>query len=141
MTRIDFYILKEQNPTARFPFACRLIEKAYQRGHKVYVHTGSEKDAHLMDDLLWTQRDESFIPHNLFGEGPTPPPPIQIGFTDNPSGFNDVLINLGESIPAFYDRFKRVIEIVPSDDELRDKSRENYRLYREKGHELKSHNI
>ena len=36
-------------------------------------------------------RTTAFIPHNLQGEGPEPPPPIQIGYQEEPRGFNDII--------------------------------------------------
>lgn len=141
MSRVDFYLLKQTDPKARYPFTCRLVEKAYHHKHKIYIHTADEKEAHLLDDLLWTFKDESFLPHNLYGEGPNPPPAIQIGFTDNPSGFNDVLINLSAEVPSFYKRFKRVIEIIPEEDNWKTKARKNFKTYRQNGAELKTHKI
>lgn len=139
--RVDFYLLSSTEQTAFGLFACRLIEKAYQRGHRIYIHCNNQTDAERLDELLWTYKDDSFIPHNLQGEGPEPPPPVQIGFEKEPRGFNDVLINLADSIPPFFSRFKRVIELVAADEEAKLISRNHYRDYRNKGCELHTHNI
>jgi len=141
MSRIDFYILQESKPQARYPFACRLINKAYQRGHKLYIHTEAKEEAHRLDDLLWTFQDTSFIPHNLSGEGPTPPPPVQIGFDNKATGFNDVLINMATEVPPFFNRFKRIIEIVIQEPDWKKRAREHFLFYRENGCELNTHNI
>jgi len=141
MKRVDFYLLKQDNPQARYPFACRLIEKGYHLGHKLYIHCADQKEAHKLDDLLWCYKDASFIPHNLNGEGPTPPPPVQIGFNADPNGFNDILINLDTTIPEFYQRFNRLIEIVPTEPSWRNKLREHYRFLRDKDFEIKTHEI
>src|SRR5580704_7975288 len=99
MPRIDFYIIEEANPSARLRLACRLIEKAYKNKHRVYVHADSKAQAHQLDELLWTYREDSFLPHNLYGEGPEPAPPIQIGFDATPDKHRDILINLSKTIP------------------------------------------
>ena len=39
MTRIDFYIVQHSEPSSRERFACRLAEKAYRLGHRIYIHT------------------------------------------------------------------------------------------------------
>ncbi len=139
--RIDFYLLEQHDPQARWLIACRLIEKAYIRGHTVYVHCDHQKDAETIDELLWTFKEESFIPHNLQGEGPKPPPPVQIGYGAEPKGFNDILLNLSRAIPEFHQRFKRVIEIVSGDEQAKNLSREHYRQYRAQGYELFTHPI
>ena len=141
MPRTDFYVLNETNIDARYPYACRVIDKAYQRGHKVYVNCTDKTEAHLLDEMLWTFRDDSFIPHNLHGEGPTPPPPVQLGFDVEPDGFRDILINLSPEIPTYFTRFRRVIEVVTQDEKWKETSREHFRFYRTQGCQLKSHNI
>ncbi len=139
--RIDFYLLESNQNEARLLIACRLLEKAYTRGHKVYVLCNNQHDAELIDELLWTFKEESFIPHNLQGEGPEPPPPIQIGYDKVPRGFNDILLNLTPQVPAFYTQFKRVIELVINEEEAKEQSRANYRNYRAQGCELYTHQV
>lgn len=139
--RVDFYLLTSEEPEAIWLLTCRLIEKAYQRDHRVFVLCKDQHDAEHLDELLWTYKDESFIPHNLQGEGPEPPPPVQLGFDKEPRGFNDILINMTDSIPTYASRFKRVIELVAQSEEAKMISREHYREYRAKGCELHLHNI
>ncbi|QMT61144.1 DNA polymerase III subunit chi [Legionella sp. PC997] len=139
--RIDFYLLASDQNDARWSVACRLLEKAYAKGHKVYVLCNNKHDAELLDELLWTFKDDSFIPHNLQGEGPEPPPPIQIGYEREPRGFNDILLNLADYIPDFYSKFKRVMQIVANVETEKELSRAQYREYRAKGCELHTHQI
>lgn len=139
--RVDFYLLASDKPDARGLVACRLLEKAYMKGHRVYVHCTDQHDAELIDELLWTFRDDSFIPHNLQGEGPEPPPPVQIGYGKEPRGFNDILLNLGQDIPPFYTKFKRVMELVSNVESEKELSRLHYKEYRAKGCDLQTHNI
>jgi len=121
--------------------ACRLLEKAYLRGHSVFVYCDTQEQAERIDELLWTFRDDSFIPHNLQGEGPEPPPPVQIGYQQEPRGFNDILLNLSDHIPAFYPRFRRVMQLVSNNEESKELSRVHYRDYRSKQCELHTHPI
>jgi DNA polymerase III subunit chi len=139
--RVDFYLLASDQIDARWMVACRLLEKAYAKGHKVYVLCDNKQDAEFLDELLWTFKEASFIPHNLQGEGPEPPPPIQIGYEREPRGFNDILVNLSSSIPTFYPKFKRVMEIVVNLETEKEQSRGRYRDYRTKGCELHTHQM
>ncbi|STX41284.1 DNA polymerase III subunit chi [Legionella donaldsonii] len=139
--RVDFYLLNSNELSSRWLLACRLLEKAYLRGHQVFVYCDTKQDAEQLDELLWTFKDNSFIPHNLQGEGPEPPPPIQLGYQGEPRGFNDILLNLAAPIPSFYARFRRVMEIVVNDEAAKELSRAHYREYRAKQCELHTHDI
>ena len=131
--RVDFYLLSESNDQQKFIIACKLIEKAYKHGHSVFVYCDDEQQAHDIDELLWTFRAESFIPHNLQGEGPEPPPVVQIGYKDNAGNFNDVLLNLSQNIPQFFQRFRRILQIVEVDESAKEISRQHYRHYKAHG--------
>lgn len=139
--RVDFYLLKSSEPDKRSLLACRLLEKAYLRGHSVFVYCNNKEEAEHLDDLLWSFKDASFIPHNLQGEGPEPPPPVQIGHGDEPRGFNDILLNLADEIPPFFTRFKRVMEVVLNDEQAKETSRAHYRVYRGRQCELQTHEM
>jgi DNA polymerase-3 subunit chi len=137
--RIDFYILEAG--VDRRQFTCQLIDQAYRRQHKLFIHCESEQQAFELDDLLWTYKTSSFVPHNLQGEGPTPPPPVQIGFSNNAGNFRDILINLSLSLPSFHRQFNRVIEIVDQSAEVKEALREHYRYYQSQSYQINNHKI
>ena len=53
----------------------------------------------------------------------------------------DVMINLAPSVPGFFSRYMRVVEVIDSDPGRRQQGRERYRYYKDRGYELKTHNI
>ncbi len=139
--RVDFYLLTQTDTDALWLTACRLLEKAYLKKHRVFVYCSHQQDAEHLDELLWTFKPDSFIPHHLQDEGPEPPPPIQIGYQAEPRGFTDILLNLSTTVPPFFTRFQRVIEIVPADETAKAISREHFRIYRQAGAEPKTHSV
>jgi DNA polymerase-3 subunit chi len=142
MSRVDFYILAETGERSRHKFACRLAEKAYRLRHSVHIHTANRQQAEVLDELLWTFRDGSFVPHELIGmSGQRANAPVTIGFEEADIGSQDLLINLGDGIPAMAASFPRVAELVTSDEQSRNLSRKRYVHYRELGAELETHNI
>ncbi len=141
MSKIDFYILSDPEPDACFQLVCRLVEKAYKNKHRIYIHTANQADAHTLDELLWTYRADSFLPHNLYGEGPEPAPPIQVGFNVTPEKHRDILINLSLETPTFHRQFNRILECVGSDTTLQEHARERYRYYKTLGHTLTTHKL
>ena len=133
--KIDFYILSDSSLQADWLFACKLIEKAYELGHEVYVLCNNQADAFAFDELLWTFNPESFIPHHIQGEGPKPIPPVQIGFEDKAPNIRNLFINLSSRVPPFFQQFQRICEIVPDQEQQKTIKREHYKLYQ--GHQLK----
>jgi len=141
MTSIDFYITVEDDEHSRHRLACRLADKAYRSGRQIYIHTESPQEAKIVDDMLWTFRAGSFIPHSIEGDADTGDEPVVIGRGDEPRENNDVLINLAREVPEFFSRFERVAEIVDSASENKQCGRERYSYYRDRGYPLKSHNV
>jgi DNA polymerase-3 subunit chi len=142
MARIDFYILKQSGQQSRQSFACRLAEKAYRLDNTVHIHAGSQSDAQRLDELLWTFRDGSFVPHHLVGKsGADEESPVTIGCDGSLAEPRDLLINLGDDIPSCAGTFPRVAELVTSDEECKQLSRKRFAEYRDRGHTLETHNV
>lgn len=141
MTRIDFYLLQEQAQGNRFTLACRLVEKAYRQQHRIFIYTASQEESQHMDRLLWTYRQDSFIPHGLLHKVDTALTPVLIGHEDDAGNEHDVLVNLSNKVPAFFSRFERLAEPLDQTPELVTAGRERFRYYRERGYPLNHHEI
>ena len=135
MTEVDFYILREDSSDARQSFACRLTDKAFRQGRRVYIHMPDEASAKHLDQLLWDFRPQSFLPHCLASS--TADEPIVIGFSDSPGDHSDVLINLSLQVPDFVGRFERVTEVVTQAPEIREPLRQSARYYKDRGYPVK----
>ena len=140
MTRIDFYILPAEGGSDPVVAAARLCDKAVSAGHSLYATAPDMARLAALDDLLWTQRQGSFIAHERFvRDAPAEPlPKVLLGDAEPPAGWQDVLLNLGQEVPPFFSRFERVLEIVPGDATSRAKCRERFKFYRDRGYELKT---
>jgi len=152
VTQVDFYILGSNSNDSRLRAACRITEKAVQQNHHVFVNSADDADALKLNGLLWTFSQGSFIPHVMVNDRLETPPtePVLIGINPieteddvtNQLGENwDLMINLAQNIPGFFSRYARVAEVIDSDPIRREKGREHYRFYRDRGYELKIHNI
>ena len=141
MSRVDFYFIPQAGPQACLLFACRLLEKAYQQQHQIYVYLETAEKARFFDQLLWTYRDDSFIPHHLYDEKPGLTSPIQIGHTPTPDTEADILLNLHSEIPSSQDRFKRILEIIPKEAAAEVRAEEHRVFYEEKGYTINSHQL
>lgn len=137
MNRVDFYILREQTPEARWQFAGRLADKARRLGHRVLLTVDSEEEAGALDEFLWAHPEDSFLPHRRLNDSTMPDARIEIvpaqraGEGDQ---HNDVLINLGRSVPEGFERFDRLAEIVIQSDEVLKSTREHFSFYKARGY-------
>ncbi len=141
MTSIDFYILGDRQQDAAALFSCKLAEKAWRQGHRVYIHCESPLQLQQLDDMLWSFRPGSFIPHGIYGETAADDCPVLLGHAVDPAECHDVLVNLAGEVPAWFSRFERVAEPVDGADDRRAAARQRYRFYQERGYEMRSHNL
>jgi DNA polymerase-3 subunit chi len=141
MDRVDFYLLDSPNHEDQQRLACRLAEKAWHRGHRVFIRTESAAAAAQLDDLLWTFRADSFIPHAVFSSAAGAGIPVLVGVDVAPTGPLGVLINLHASVPVAAEQCTRLAEVVGPDKPSRDSARRRYRLYREQGCALHYHTL
>jgi DNA polymerase-3 subunit chi len=83
MSDILFYHLEQQPLERVLPV---LLEKTLERGWRAVVEVGSRERAELLDRLLWTYRDDSFLPHGLAGGDSDADQPVLISTgPDNPN--------------------------------------------------------
>jgi DNA polymerase-3 subunit chi len=145
MTRVDFYVMQSGTEQQRSVFACRLAEKAFGLGLGIYIHTSSSSTTARLDDLMWTFRDGSFLPHLPVDQSDDVDPErrtqILLGHRDAPEQCDGLLINLAQDVPLFFSRFDRVAEIVGGPDASRGGARERFRFYRDRGYPLSTHKL
>jgi DNA polymerase-3 subunit chi len=139
VTRVGFYVVQAAAQAQRLHVAVRLADKAFQRGHTIFINAVDETQARTLDELLWSFRPASFLPHGLHGEEHSET--IAIGWGQEPAGHNDLLINLQLEIPAFFSRFRRVAEVVTQDTESLAALRRSWIFYKERGYQLEKHNV
>ena len=139
MTLVGFYVVQAAGEEQRLQVAARLTDKAFGRGHRVFINAANENQARQLDALLWSFRPASFLPHALQGEEHAEQ--IAIGWGQDPGDHNDLLINLQLDIPAFFSRFQRVAEVVTQDDDSITAQRKSWKFYKDRGYELEKHDL
>jgi DNA polymerase-3 subunit chi len=140
-SQIDFYVLQKQSPGGRFKLACRIVEKAYRLSHRVYLRTGNSDDSKLLDDLLWTFSQNSFIPHELSTANNSRESPVVIGTCLSSEDNTDVVISVADEPVSDFTAYPRIAEIVGYSDEEKASGRNRFRYYREQGVEPNTHQI
>ena len=139
MTRVGFYVVQAAEAGQRLQVAARLAAKAFAAGHRIYINAVDREQAATLDELLWSFRPDSFLPHALAGEEFSDR--IAIGWGQDPGEHNDLLINLQLEIPAFFSRFARVAEVVTQDEQSLAALRCSWTFYRDRGYQLEKHDL
>ena len=139
MTRVGFYVVQAADQGQRLQVAARLADRAFQQGHRIFINAADEAQARTLDELLWSFRPASFLPHGLQGQEHSDT--IAIGWGQEPLDHNDLLINLQLDIPPFFSRFQRVAEVVTQDPDSLQALRESWKFYKERGYQLEKHDL
>lgn len=137
MSRIDFHTRVPD----KLAYSCRLLRKAYLSGARVAVIAQPQALAEL-DALLWSFSPVDFVPHCRAGASPDSVAASPIVLTRSLASAacaeRGVLLNLGHEIPAGFEAFERLIEVVGLDDEDVNAGRKRWRQYAASGHALEN---
>jgi DNA polymerase III subunit chi len=141
--RVDFYVLKSAAARQRWAFACRLTEKAYLKDLKIVIVSDTLADAQALDELLWTFNERSFIPHKvcLDEQSVDPATPVHLTVETATLPTADLLVNLAQRLPAQFQRYNRIAEVIDADEERRRLGRERFKAYRDLKLPLETHQI
>ena len=72
--------------------APQILEKCFERGWKAVVRTGSPERAEALNRMLWTYREDSFLPHGGSGDPAPDHQPIYLTAGDETPNSPDVLL-------------------------------------------------
>ncbi len=139
MSKVNFYLLKQGQSSEQYVFACRLCEKILSQKLQAYIHTDTKEQAHYLDDLLWSYRPESFLPHCVIDTEFDEDVSVVIGYADKYQKDFDVLINLSQNIPDFHSNYSRIVEIIPASEKGKALGRVRWKQYRDAEYELETH--
>ena len=138
MTQIDFF----SNAPNRVEYVARLLSKVQQKGQNAVVY-GSESVLSTLSNVLW--RSDGFLAHELVLNDQDSldniAPFILTACEYDHWPHHQVLINLTDTQPTFFAQFERLIEIVPNEDEPKQRARDRWQSYKHIGYVLKHHDI
>jgi len=145
MTRTDFYLLKHDSHYDQLHFCCRLVEKAIETHDLIHIQTGDETLTSNLDELLWTFKEEAFIPHETLGganggQPSTTSSPVLISTCGQlPILANSDLplfIALSHTLPNKIHDYKRMCILTINQREALEQSRRLYRQLQSQGLDL-----
>ena len=138
MTEVAFHF----NVPDRLVYTCRLLRKAYAAGGRTAV-VGTDEQLQALDQALWTFAALDFIPHCLASAAPDIVSRTPVVLAPNAQAVADaqVLVHLGTEVPAGFERFERLIELVGTGEADRAHARTRWRHYAERGYQIKRHDV
>ncbi|MDR2711293.1 MAG: DNA polymerase III subunit chi [Burkholderiales bacterium] len=137
MTVIDFYT----HANDLLGVVVRLVGKAYTQHGRVRVLTENEAMTATLDQRLWVEPPDAFLPHCRLSSPLAAETPILIDHLVEHDGPAAVLINMQAALPPFFSRFERLAEVIGCDEAALAEGRKRYRFYQERGYELRAHNL
>jgi DNA polymerase-3 subunit chi len=152
MTEISFHF----NAPDKLAHACRLLRKASNAGHQVVV-VGADATLRQLDTALWTFSALDFVPHCFADASPAARKhsSIVLGRTKAAAAASDrtegedasgqparqMLVNLDEPVPAGFERYERVIELVGTLEADRQAARARWKHYASRGYAMVQHDV
>ncbi|MFY8112606.1 MAG: DNA polymerase III subunit chi [Rhabdaerophilum sp.] len=132
MAEILFYHLQGQRLEAALPL---LLEKALDKGWNAVVRSGSTERLAVLDEALWSYREDSFLPHGREEEGDAEHQPILLTTGDSLANNPEILFLVDRApLPADYP-FERVVLMFDGDDpEAVDQARAAWKSVKGLGH-------
>jgi len=133
MTQIEFHF----NATDKLAYACRLLRKGVSHGHRLFVVAEPDLLKRL-DTALWAVSPHDFVSHCLGTQDPVELAHSAVILAPELASVLGVntAVNLGPELPAHFEKFERLIEVVSDDPSDKAEARVRWKQYTAMGYEL-----
>ena len=139
MTEIAFHF----GATDKLAYACRLLRKAAASGARVVVVADAQLQEQL-DAELWAVSPTDFVSHCGSQASQSTKERSAVVLVQDlaqAGSARQVLVSLGATVPAGFDAFERVIDVVSVDDEDRNQGRQRWKQYTQLGYAITRHDL
>jgi DNA polymerase-3 subunit chi len=131
------------NVADRVAYVGRYLRKSLRAGRAATV-VGPRDVLASLSQSLWRFPPTDFVPHVLLRAGSQPAPvqsPTKLWLVESAADapVHGVLLNLGEDAPEGFERFERVVELVPVEPAGREAGRRRWRHYQSRGYAIEHH--
>ena len=114
MSEILFYHLETQPLERVLPV---LLERSLERGWHAVIETSSRERAEALDAMLWTYRDDSFLPHGVAaGDATAPDQPVLITTDDGNANAAQVRFYVDRAVPQTGEGYTRIVYMFSGHD-------------------------
>ena len=113
MAEILFYHLEAQPLERVLPV---LVERCLERSWKVVIETSTDARAEDIDNLLWTYRPDTFLPHSLAGGDADALQPVLITTRPHNPNAATVRFYVDRAVPASGGSYTRIVYMFSGHD-------------------------
>ena len=140
---VRFYVLPDEaDVKQRLQLTCTLVEKAAQENLRALILCADDDMAAALDELLWSFKPESFIPHSMLDEDMAKHATIWLAVPPARINEADVIINLSlDPTPDIPRSCNRIFEIVTQHSDVLTATRKRFAAYRQRGLEPQTHKL
>ena len=139
MTEIAFHV----NAPDKLDYACRLLRATQKKSAQVLV-LGQMDALKSLSAKLWAMSPTEFLPHCLAdatAEVIAHSPVVLSAELPKNAADSQVLLNLGAVLPAGFERFERLIELVGQDEADLQAARTRWKHYKDRGYALSRYDV
>lgn len=133
MTSVDFHF----HVPSLLRYTCLLAKKIQANGLSIGLWSDDPALLERLDADLWRFEDETFLPHTHANDPVAAYAPIHLSTDLSELVDRDVLVNLGSPLPEKWQDtmkdFKRIVEIVSTDEAMLTAARNRYKIYKAAG--------
>jgi DNA polymerase III subunit chi len=112
-TEVFFYHLERRTLEEVLP---GLLERSLERGWRAAVQAASEERVEALDMLLWTYREDSFLPHGTSRDGPASAHPVYLTVAEDNPNAADVRFLVDGAELAEASPYRRVVYVFDGRD-------------------------
>ena len=134
MTRVEFFF----NVEDKLQKLAELSEKAVAKNVRIMVLAADPEASQKLSQFLW-QQPLQFLPNHQADDSFAEHCPIVVDWRSDALVHDEVLINMQSIQTTIFSRFRRLIEIVGTDEADKVLARVRYKFYRDRGYEIKSY--
>ena len=134
MTEVLFYHLTESKLEDALP---ALLEKSVERGWRVIVQAVDDERIQMLDQHLWTFREDSFLPHGVDEKEFGPHQPVLLTASSENTNAATVRFIVDGAEPPPLDPYERVVFMFDGYDNAQlEGAREQWKRLKAQGHSL-----
>lgn len=132
MAEVYFYHLERQPLDQILP---RLLAASLERGWRVVVQTDSEERAEALSAMLWTWRDDAFLPHGTKADGNAHLQPVWLtAADDSPNSATVRFFVDGASVGGIDGLARAVVIFDGADEAAMARTRDGWKRFKAAGH-------
>lgn len=132
MTEVLFYHLTESTLEEALP---GLLERSLGRGWRVVVQTGSDERRDVLDQHLWTFRDDSFLAHGTDREAHAADQPVLLTTGAANANAASIRFLVDGAEPPPLDGYERAVFLFDGHDQAQlEAARRHWKALKDAGH-------